>query len=105
MGDGEGILLPLGLDRSGVLLGAGALGSLLHMARPWLPEATARALECAGSLLVIVFAVAIGLIDRVRRVALVVPELAINAVLRQQLRVRAALDRLAAGDHDDFVHV
>ena len=32
----------------------------------------------------------------VRRVALVVPELAVDAVGREQLRMRAALDRLAA---------
>ena len=61
-----------------------------------------------GSLLfvvVIVLAVAVGLNGGMGRDALVVPELAIDAVLRQQLRMRAALDRLTARDHDDLVHV
>jgi 2-polyprenyl-6-methoxyphenol hydroxylase-like FAD-dependent oxidoreductase len=47
--------------------------------------------------IVVVFIVVVGLTGRVvRRVALVVPELAVDAVGREQLRVRAALDRLAA---------
>ena len=48
-------------------------------------------------IIVIVFIVVVGLTGGVvRRVALVVPELAIDAVGREQLRMRAALDRLAA---------
>ena len=63
----------------------------------------ARSVEIPASLLlvvlilVVVFIVVIGLTGRVMRlVALVVPELAIGAVGGEQLRVRAALDRLAA---------
>ena len=48
--------------------------------------------------------IALGLIGRMRGVALVVPEPAIDAVPRQQLCMRAALDRLAARNHDDLVH-
>jgi hypothetical protein len=62
-----------------------------------------RRLKPLGSLLVVlilvvvVFIVVVGLTGGVVwRVALVVPELAIGAVGREQLRVRAALDRLAA---------
>ena len=62
-----------------------------------------RGVKPPGSLLlviilvIIVFIVVVGLTGGVvRRVALVVPELAIDAVGREQLRMRAALDRLAA---------
>ena len=52
------------------------------------------------------FIVFVGLTGRiVRRVALVVPELAVGAVAREQFGMRAALDRLAARDHDDLVHL
>jgi hypothetical protein len=48
-------------------------------------------------LVIIVIAVIVGLIGRIMRlVALIVPELSINAVGGEQLRVRTALDRLAA---------
>src|SRR5439155_2716615 len=48
-------------------------------------------------LVIIVIAVIVGLIGRIMRlVALIVPELSINPVGGEQLRVRTALDRLAA---------
>src|SRR5690242_11195105 len=106
MGDGEGLFLPRRFDRSGFPLGAGALGALPRMVRSRRVAAPARALALAGSgsllLVVIVLAVDLGLNGRMGRHTLVVPEFAINAVLRQQFRVRAALDRLAARDHDDL---
>ena len=56
-----------------------------------------RSLLVVILVIVIVFIVVVGLTGGVvRRVALVVPELAIDAVGREQLRMRAALDRLAA---------
>src|SRR5262249_36755822 len=102
MGDGEGLFLPRGLDRSGFLLGAGALGALHRLVRPRPVATPVRALAGAGSLLVVIILVvivAVGLSGRMWRVALVVPEFAIDAVFRQQRRMRAALDRSAAGDH------
>lgn len=48
-------------------------------------------------IIVVVFVVVVGLSGGVmRHMALVVPELAIDAIGREQLRMRAALDRLAA---------
>src|SRR5690349_9007044 len=98
MGNGESVFLPRGLDRSGCLLGAGALGALPHLVRTRPVAAPARAVArpLTGSLVLVVVAVALGLSGRLRHVALVVPELSIDAVLRQQFRMRAALDRLAA---------
>ena len=57
---------------------------------------TARSLLLVVILIIVVFIVVVGLTGRVvRLVALVVPELAVGAVGGEQLRVRAALDRLA----------
>ncbi len=57
-------------------------------------------------LVIILVAVVAGLIGlRMRLVALIVPEPSIDAIGGEQLRVRAALDRLAARYHDDLVHV
>src|ERR1700759_4591712 len=107
MGDGEGVFLQGGLDRSGFLLGAGALGALPHLVRTRPVAASARALARTGAgsllLVVILLAFGLGLSDHVSRDALVVPELAIDPVLRQQLRMRAALDRPAACNDDDLV--
>src|SRR5882724_3757572 len=51
---------------------------------------------------ILVLVVIIGESGRVvRRMALVIPELAVDAVGGEQLRMRAALDCLAARDHDD----
>ena len=55
-----------------------------------------RSLLLVVILVIIVFIVVVGLTGRiVRLVALVVPELAVGAIGIEQLRVRAALDRLA----------
>src|SRR5262249_28656616 len=110
MGGGEGLFFPRGLDRSGSLLGAGALGALHHLVRPWPVAAPVRALAGARSLLVVLLIpvlvlVAVGLSARMRPVALGVPRRALDGVLRQQLRMRATLDRPAAGNHDDLVHI
>ena len=83
----------------------------------WLGKGTARRMRNSVSaedprslllvviLIIVVFIVIVRLTGRiVRLVALVVPELAVGAVGFEQLRVRAALDRLAVRDHDDLVH-
>ena len=76
----------------------------------WFGEGCLRRMrneQCAGQttvsllviilVIIIVFIVVVGLTGGVMLpVALVVPELAIDAVGREQLRMRAALDRLAA---------
>jgi glycine/D-amino acid oxidase-like deaminating enzyme len=72
-------------------------------------QSARRRAEVSHSVLVIIIvvvAVAIGLIGRLmRRVALIVPQPAIHAVGGEQLGMRTALDRLAAGYHDDLVHL
>ena len=103
--DGKSLQLPQGHDRERALLACTALGALPGVVRRRLLAADAkrdqRGVKPPRSLLVIilviVFIVVVGLTGGVvRRVALVVPELAIDAVGREQLRMRAALDRLAA---------
>jgi hypothetical protein len=46
-----------------------------------------------------------GAIGMMRLMRLVIPEMAIDAVLGEQFLVRAALDRPAAGYDDDLVHL
>ena len=104
--DGKSRQLPQGHDRERAVLACAALGALPGVVRRRLLAADAkrdqRGVKPPGSLLVIiliviVFIVVVGLTGGVMRpVALVVPELAIDAVGGEQLRMRAALDRLAA---------
>src|SRR6186713_1346174 len=109
---GEGVRLPLGLDCDEPLLDGTALGALHRLVGPgavttaW--RSTPPGAEHPWSLLVvlvliilvevvvIVVAVIIGLSrSAVRLVGLVVPQLAVGAVLREQLGMGAALDRPA----------
>src|SRR6186713_773135 len=107
---GEGVRLPLGLDCDEPLLDGTALGALHRLVGPgavttaW--RSTPPRAEHPWSLLVvliilvevvvIVVAVIIGLSrSAVRLVGLVVPQLAVGAVLREQLGMGAALDRPA----------
>ena len=110
--DGQGLQLPQGHDRDRAVLARAALGALpgvvrrRHLAADAQPDQRGHETHRSGRrarllvviiLIVIVFIVVVGLSGGVvRRVALVVPELAIDAVGREQLRMRAALDRLAA---------
>ena len=57
---------------------------------------TKRSLLLVVVLVIIVFVGIVGLTGMVRSVALVVPELAVDAARGEQLRMRAALDRPAA---------
>ena len=105
--DGKSRQLPQGHGRERAILARAALGALPGMVRRRRPAADTkreqRGVKPPGSLLVIilviviVFIVVVGLSGGVMLpVALVVPQLAIDAVGGEQLRMRAALDRLAA---------
>ena len=92
------------IENAALLAGA-ALGALPGVVRRRRVAADAqrdqrgiepRSLLLVVILVIVVFIVVVGLTGGiVRLVALVVPELAVGAIGREQLRVRAALDRLA----------
>src|SRR4051812_34122545 len=110
----EGVRFPLGVDRHRPLLDRAALGALHRLVRSRTAPAAWRYARSGAELprslllvvvliilevvlvLVVIVAVVVGLSHRgVRLMSLVVPQLAIGAVLCQQLGVRAALNRPA----------
>ena len=116
MGGGESLRLPLRLDCDKPLLDRAALGALYGVVGPGIIAEAGRLVpsgaELPRSLLVValvliilvevvlvvfvIIAVVVGLSGRAMRLMdLVVPELAIGAVLGEQLGMRTALDRPA----------
>src|SRR3954453_8334733 len=110
---GQGVRLPLGVDRDQSVLDRAALGALRRVVGPGIAATAGRRVrsgpEPARSLLlvavlvilvevvfVVIVAVVVGVSgSAVGLVDLVVPQLAIGAILGKQLGVRAALDRPA----------